>query len=200
MSRLLVATRNSGKVRELREMLASSRIQLETFIDHPDVADVEETASSFEGNAALKARHAALATGLWALADDSGLEVDALDGAPGVHSARYAGTHGDDAANNAKLIDSLVGVRNRSARFVCVTSLANPAGELMATARGVIEGEIIDAACGVNGFGYDPHFRPVGEDRTMAELDPLEKAKISHRGQAIRAILPEIQRRVGGAQ
>ncbi|MFI5289712.1 MAG: XTP/dITP diphosphatase [Polyangia bacterium] len=193
MKRLLFATRNGGKLRELAELVAPLGIAVVSIaeLERSGVAipEVEEDAPSFAGNAEKKARSALAATGLAALADDSGLEVDALGGAPGVYSARYAGLDHDDGANNAKLLAALVAVfdPDRTARFRCALALAVPGGELV-TAEGSCEGRIARAARGAGGFGYDPLFLVGAGDRTMAELAPEEKNRISHRGQAMRAL------------
>jgi len=196
VTRLLVATRNAGKLAELRALLGevASAIALETLATHPEVGELEETGDSFEANARAKAAAAARASGLFALGEDSGLEVDALGGAPGVRSARYAGGHGDDAANLARLLRELGAAPDRRARFVCVAALADPAGRIVAEARGACEGAIAPAARGANGFGYDPIFLPAARpDQTMAELTRDEKAGLSHRGRALRAILPQLR-------
>ena len=193
MIRLLLATRNDGKVREIRGLLADQPIRLETLASHPEVGDVDETGKTFDENARLKAAHAAGKTGLWTIAEDSGLEVDALDGAPGVRSARYAGIHGDDQANNSKLLRNLEDEENRTARYVCVMVLAAPDGTVVATTRGTCEGHILEAPRGKRGFGYDPVFVAEHMDRSMAELDTAEKEAISHRGQAVRAFIPVIR-------
>ena len=191
MKRLLLATRNEGKQRELRALLAIPNLVLETFAQHPLIGELEETGVTFEANARAKAIHAARSSGVLALGEDSGLEVDALGGAPGVWSARYAGAHGDDAANIAKLLHELARAEDRRARFVCTVAVAEPDGEVTATARGTCEGAIALAPRGAGGFGYDPIFVPDGANgRTMAELTPDEKAALSHRGQALRRIAP----------
>jgi XTP/dITP diphosphohydrolase len=153
-----------------------------------------ETAASFEGNALAKARDAASATGLATVADDSGLEVDALNGMPGVLSARWAGRHRDDAANLQLVLDQLADVPDdrRGAAFVCAAALAVP-GSTQTVVRAYWRGTITRAARGSNGFGYDPIFVPAGEKRTSAELDPAEKDAVSHRGQALRALLPALR-------
>jgi len=171
-------------------LLAGEDISLETLSAHKEVGDIEETGETFEENAGIKASHAARATGLWTLGEDSGIVVDALGGAPGVLSARYAGVHGDDVGNNRKLIADLQGVENRAARYVCALALANSEGEVVATVHGVSEGRIIDEPRGSAGFGYDPYFVPEGETRTNAELSGNEKSAISHRGRAVRAFVP----------
>ena len=189
--RLLVATRNEGKLRELRALLQGAGLVLETLAGHPEAGDVSESGASFDENARIKASAAARATGLWAVADDSGLEVESLGGAPGVRSARYSGVHGDDASNTARLLRELDGVADRRARFVCAIALARPDGAIAATATGVCEGAIPLSARGSGGFGYDPVFTPsVFPDRTMAELEPAEKNAISHRSAALQTFLP----------
>jgi XTP/dITP diphosphohydrolase len=188
--RLLLATRNAGKIRELHALLAPARLELTTLANHPEAPDVEETGESFEANARLKASAAAKATGLWALGEDSGLEVDALGGAPGIRSARYAGQHGDDEANNERLLRELGGKSDRSARYVCALALARPDGEVVAITRGVCEGEITEEPRGTGGFGYDPLFIAHGQRVTNAELIPEEKDALSHRGAAVRTLLP----------
>lgn len=190
MATLLLATRNDGKVRELREIFTHTGYALETLASHPEAGDVPETGSTFGENAELKAVSAARATAMWALGEDSGLEVDALRGAPGVRSARFAGPYGDTEANNAKLLVELEGVESRSARFVCAMALASPDGEVVATSRGTCEGVILEEPQGKGGFGYDPLFKPEGKRVTMAELPSEQKSALSHRGRAARAILP----------
>lgn len=197
MIHVLVATRNEGKLRELRTLLAGEPLQLDTLATHPEVGEVDETGETFEENAAIKASHAARATGLWAIGEDSGIVVDALGGAPGVRSARYAGVHGDDEANNRKLIDALKGVEKRAARYVCALTLADPTGQVVSTVHGVSEGWIIDEPRGSGGFGYDPYFLPEGETRTNAELSEREKSAISHRGRAVRAFIPVLRLHLG---
>lgn len=189
-ARLVLATNNRGKVAELRRILAGLDVVV-LDADDLEVPDVEETGATFEANALQKARAAAATTGLPCVADDSGLVVDALGGEPGVRSARYSGTHGDDAANLALVLERMRGVEDRRARFVCVAALVLPEGtERIAT--GVLEGELAEAPRGAGGFGYDPAFVPTGETRTTAELAPAEKDAISHRGQAFRALRPVV--------
>ncbi len=190
MKALLLATRNEGKMREFLELFEGLGVAIETLDSHSDAGEVEETGKTFEDNASLKAREYALRTGRWTIAEDSGLVVDALGGEPGVHSARYAGEHGDDAANNAKLISEMEGIEERRARYVCVIALARPDGEIAVSVRGVCEGRISEDARGTGGFGYDPFFIPDGETRTNAELPPEEKHRTSHRGRALRSFLP----------
>lgn len=193
MRELVVATRNAGKLREIRALTAGRPLVWRGLDEFPDLPEVQESGATFAENARLKARHYAAATGLPALADDSGLEVDALGGAPGVHSARYAGLPRDDTANNHKLIAALAGVppARRTARFRCALALAHK-GVVLLEAEGVFEGLIIDEPRGTNGFGYDPHFLIPELGRTAAELPPAEKNARSHRGQALRALLARL--------
>ncbi len=183
MRRLLIATRNAHKLDEIRGLLPG--VEIVGTEGWPGVPDPEETGATFEANAAIKAEAWRDATGLPTLADDSGLEVEALGGAPGVRSARYAGAHGDTAANNAKLLRELAGVpaAGRGARFVCALALAVP-GEATRTLRGECRGRIVEAARGAGGFGYDPLFVPEGEAKTFGELPAETKARLSHRARA----------------
>lgn len=196
---ILIATKNRGKLREVQDILAGLPVVLATLDQFPDLPDAVEDSETFAGNAQRKAMHYARLTGLWTLADDSGLEVDALGGAPGVYSARFAGRHGDDAANNKKLIAQLANVpsEKRTARFRCAIALAGPEG-ILATTHGAIEGLIVDDPRGSNGFGYDPHFFLSSLGMTAAQLPPELKNRISHRAQALTAICPCIQRLLGG--
>jgi XTP/dITP diphosphohydrolase len=190
MKRLVLASGNRGKLDELHEILAGNGFEL-VAQSTLGVDDVEETGKSFVENALLKARHAARASGLPALGDDSGLCVDALDGAPGLYSARYAGHHGDSAANNAKLLEALLGTpaERRDAFFICVLALVAHADDpAPLIAEGRWHGRILDVPRGDRGFGYDPLFLPDGETRSAAELDPTTKNAISHRGQALAAL------------
>ena len=191
---ILLATTNPGKLREVKAVLAGLPVRLVGLADFPDMPEPVEDAPTFEGNARIKALYYADQTGVCALADDSGLEVDALDGAPGVHSARYAGVGAGNAANNAKLIEALQSTpqERRTARFRCVVVLAR-AKEVLAVGRGAIEGVIIDEPRGANGFGYDPHFFVPSLGRTTAELPPEHKNRISHRGRALADILPHLR-------
>jgi XTP/dITP diphosphohydrolase len=194
--RLVLATGNDRKVAELRRILDGLGVQLVTMAEL-GVSSPMETGTTFEANALLKARHVRDATGLPALADDSGLEVDALNAAPGVRSARYAGVDGAgaDRANNAKLLRELADVpeRHRTARFVCAAALVVPWGGEW-TVRGTMEGRIGWEEHGAQGFGYDPLFTSLGESRTNAQLSAAEKDARSHRGRAFRAIRPLVQR------
>lgn len=189
--KILLATQNQGKVKELQEMLADTQIDVLSLHDIENWEDVEETGSTFAENASLKARAAAERTGYIALADDSGLEVDALDGAPGVYSARYAGEPKDDERNNDKLLKALEKVpdEERTARFRCALVIATPDGKEYLT-EGTVEGRISRVRRGKDGFGYDPLFFMPDFGRTMAELTLTQKNKISHRAQAFqKAIL-----------
>ena len=185
--RIVLASGNAGKVVELEQLLAGSDVQLvpQTTLG---VSDADETGLTFVENALIKARHAARATGLPALADDSGICVDALDGAPGLYAARYAGTHGDSAANNAKLLRELDGVptEKRTAYFIAVLVLLRHAEDpAPLIAEGRWHGRILEAPRGAGGFGYDPLFLPDGSDLGAAEIEPALKNRLSHRGQAL---------------
>jgi XTP/dITP diphosphohydrolase len=191
---LVMATRNPGKVREMQDILKDVGVQLLSLEDFPELPEIPETGATFAENAALKAREVARLTQLPALADDSGLEVEALGGRPGVYSARYAQdrTAPDapgDADNWAKLLDELAGVppAQRGARFVCAIALAFPDGRLL-TARGECAGRIAPAPSGTQGFGYDPVFWVPEYGATMAQLGPEIKNRISHRARALAAL------------
>ncbi len=192
---LAVATRNRGKIREIRKALEGLPLRILTWEDFPDWPPPEEKGGTFEENALEKAESLARFSGLPSLSDDSGLEVDHLGGAPGVHSAMYAGRHGDDAANIARLLSELEGVpgEGRRARFVCVLALAGPRGERFLL-RETCEGHIAREPRGEGGFGYDPVFVPLGYSRTMAELSLEEKNAVSHRGRALRRLRELLQR------
>lgn len=186
ITELVVATRNRKKVEEIRRILEGIPVKLYSLDDFPGCPEVEEDADTFEGNAVKKALAVAGYTGKPAIADDSGLEVYALNGAPGVWSARYAGADADDKKNLEKLLSELRGIEKeeRGARFVCVIALASPDGR-GETFQGLIEGRIGTEPIGFNGFGYDPVFYPAGFDRTFAEMSPGEKDALSHRGRAL---------------
>ena len=194
-SRLVLATANPGKLVELDRILAASGagVELVSLREFPGAPDVRETGATFAENALLKARAIAAFTGLPAVADDSGLCVDALNGMPGILSARWAGRHGDDDANLALVLAQLTDVPDdrRGARFACTAALALPSGAEHVT-EGTVHGRLIDVPRGSNGFGYDPIFVPDGYTQTTAELDPAEKDSISHRGRALRALAPVI--------
>jgi XTP/dITP diphosphohydrolase len=186
--RIVVATANAKKLVELERILDGLDVQLVRMTDLGLSSPVED-GDTFEANALIKARAAAAESGLPAVADDSGLEVDALGGAPGIYSSRYAGEHCDDLDNNRKLVAELAGVPegDRTARFVCAAALVTPDGGEWVE-RGAMEGHIVSTPRGTNGFGYDPHFVSVGETRTNAELTSEEKDVRSHRGAAFRAL------------
>jgi len=184
--KLLIATRNAGKLREIRAILDLPGVEIVGADEVPGLPDVVEDRDTFEGNATKKAVELAAASGLLTLADDSGLEVDALGGEPGVYSARYAGEPSNDAANNSKLLAALDGVAHRTARFRCAIALATPDTK-SATVDGRCEGRIGLEPRGDGGFGYDPLFIPDGHDQSFGELDPDVKHSISHRGAALAA-------------
>lgn len=193
MSQLLIATNNPGKVRELQELLAPLSVPLVRPVDVGITAEVAETGATYAENARLKAEALARAAGLVAVGDDSGLEVDALGGAPGLHSARYAGQGASDAQRRAKLVQALRGTPPpRTARFRCVIAVAvpAPAGPQVHLFEGVCEGEVLLEERGHNGFGYDPLFWLPDQGRTMAELPGDLKNRLSHRGRAVQAALP----------
>jgi XTP/dITP diphosphohydrolase len=197
---LVLATRNHGKVGELQAILTGAGVDvaLVGMDAFPEVHDVVEDGLTFTDNALKKARETAVATGLAAVADDSGLCVDALGGMPGVFSARWAGRHGDDAANLDLLLAQISDVadEHRGGRFECAAALALPSGESRVVS-GTIEGTLLRARRGTGGFGYDPIFLPHGHDRTTAEMSAEEKNAISHRGRAFRALAPLIDELVG---
>ena len=205
-TRVVLATRNAGKVHELRQILAEHAADLDLEIvsvaDLDGVPEVAETAVTFEGNSWLKAEAVASATGLPALADDSGLCVDVLGGSPGIFSARWAGTDLDgterDRANVRLLLAQLGDVpdEHRAARFRCAAVLALPDGR-SAVAEGHVTGTVVREPVGDNGFGYDPIFRPDGDQRTLAQHSDEEKNAISHRGAAFRAMVPHLQELLG---
>jgi XTP/dITP diphosphohydrolase len=192
--RVVLATRNQGKVAELNRILAEAGFagQIAGLDEFPGAPDVAETGRTFADNALLKARAIAAATGLPAVSDDSGLTVHALNGMPGILSARWAGKHGDDQANLDLLLAQLADIDSRDAAFVCVAALALPDGSSEWTATGVLAGHLTREPRGRNGFGYDPVFVPDGRTVTTAELAPEQKDAISHRGRAFRAIAPLI--------
>ncbi len=200
MSRLLLATRNAGKLAELQRLLESAvpGVAVVGLRDVPDYPEAPETGATFAENALLKAREAVRYTGLPAVADDSGLTVDALNGMPGVLSARWSGRHGDDPANTALLLGQLADVpdERRGAAFVCAAAVVTPEG-----AERVLErswrGQVVRVGRGSNGFGYDPVFLPDGLERTAAELTAAEKDALSHRGQAFAALVPLVAELLG---
>ncbi len=189
---LVLATFNAHKAAEILAILPRLRLEPRTLADFPGAAPAEEDGLTLEENAVKKAAAAAGFTGEWALADDTGLEVDALGGAPGVRSARFAGGSSSPAANNALLLSRLEEVppERRTARFVCVVALASPEGKVF-TAKGLLEGRITDGARGGAGFGYDPLFE-LPDGRTLAELSEAEKNAVSHRARALAGLLPRL--------
>ncbi len=198
--RLILATRNAHKVVELKAILADAGLEpdLVGADAFPEVPDVKETGVTFAENALLKAHALARATGLPAVADDSGLCVDVLGGAPGIFSARWAGRHGDDGANLDLLLAQLADIdtAHRAAHFECAAALALPDGtERVVSGR--LRGTLRHAPAGAGGFGYDPILQPEGESRTCAELEPEEKNAISHRGEAFRALAPAVRELLG---
>jgi XTP/dITP diphosphohydrolase len=186
---ILIATKNAGKVEELRALLGPLPVALRYLPDIPGVPDVAESGTTFEQNAVLKAREYAQMTGMWAIADDSGLEVEALGGEPGVYSARYGG---DDLPFDGKMelvLERLNGAATRAARFACSIALAGASGELLFTAEGECRGTIANRPRGKGGFGYDPIFVPAGYDLTFGELDEAVKQQISHRAHATAVLI-----------
>ncbi|MBD2626224.1 RdgB/HAM1 family non-canonical purine NTP pyrophosphatase [Trichormus variabilis] len=183
---LVVATGNPGKLKEMQAYLADSGWELTL---KPEDLDVEETGDTFEANACLKASEVAIATGNWAIADDSGLKVDALNGSPGVYSARYGNT---DAERISRLLRELGNTENRQAQFVCAVAVANPAGEIVLQSEGICRGEILYSTRGEGGFGYDPIFYVPEKKLTFAEMSPELKKSISHRGNALKSLVPHL--------
>lgn len=182
--KILIASHNLNKIQEIRDIFEVPGVEWVSTADFPNLGEVVEDGLTFEANALKKATELARATGLWALADDSGLEVTALGNAPGVFSARYAGEPCNHARNNEKLLRELAGQADRSARFRCVLALSDPAGHAE-TVSGSCPGHIIEQLRGTHGFGYDPLFVPDGYDTTFAEMSNAQKNKLSHRGRAL---------------
>lgn len=195
MKELVLATRNQGKVRELRELLAGIDVHLTSLADYPQIPEIDEDGDTFAANARKKALVTARLTGHLALADDSGLMVDALNGQPGVYSARFAGQNASDAANNRKLLQLLADVpwQKRTARFVSAIAIAHPDGRLH-TVEGICEGYILTEYRGNNGFGYDPLFFVSELGQTYAEMSEADKNRISHRGRALRQAVDYLMR------
>lgn len=187
MTRLVVATSNSGKLLEIQAYLISTAWEL---VLKPQELEVEETGATFCANACLKASQVAQVMGEWAIADDSGLEVQALDGAPGIYSARYGQT---DSERINRLLTELGDLPNREARFVCAIALARPDGSVALQAEGTCKGEILHAPRGTSGFGYDPIFYVPKQKMTFAEMPPELKRSFSHRGQAFQALRSQLQ-------
>jgi len=195
---LLIATRNNKKKKELQTILGNWDVKLLTLDDIEEMPEIEEDGATFIENATKKAKTISALSGFITLADDSGLEVDALGGAPGIFSARFAGIDADDEMNNRKLMALMQNISevNRTACFVCVIAIATPAG-IVQTAQGVCKGKIEMARRGQGGFGYDPLFIPAGFNKTFAELSDDEKNEISHRGKALQEAKPLLQRILG---
>lgn len=191
---LIVATRNQGKLREIRALLEPLKIVVRGVAEFPDLPEVVEDGLTFAENAKKKGATIAALTGHLTLADDSGLEVAALAGAPGIHSARYAGPAADDTANNRKLLEALTDIDpdDRVAAFVCVMALCSPDGRCRLFS-GRLEGRILHEERGGSGFGYDPLFVVAGEERTLAEIPLVEKSRISHRAQALAQVMAVLQ-------
>ena len=198
----VLGTRNRHKGREMAEMITPTwsvdrhlaRLAIATLDDHPDLAEVVEDADTFAGNARKKATETAQALGQWVLADDSGLAVDALKGAPGVFSARYAGESADDDANNRKLLEEMANIADarRTAAYRCHLALADPTGAIRAEAKGMCRGSITREPRGTNGFGYDPYFLIVEYHKTFGELGPIVKRHLSHRARAFEQLRPRL--------
>jgi XTP/dITP diphosphohydrolase len=193
---LILGTRNRKKLGELVHLLEPLGIELKTLADDPNSIEVEETGSTFMENARLKASLQAQHLGQWVLGEDSGLSVDALDGAPGVYSARFSGENATDASNNRLLLEKLANVplEKRTAHYTCHAALSDPAGEIRAEAEDYCRGRILLEEAGTGGFGYDPLFEVIEWHRTFGELSPIVKAAISHRSRAMREIAPQIAR------
>ena len=203
-STLILATRNAKKGREMIALLSPlwepspriARMEVKTLLEFPDIPETIEDELTFAGNARKKASEAAIALRAWVVADDSGLAVDALNGAPGVFSARYAGIHGDDEANNRKLLEDLAAVPDelRGAAFVCALAVADPTGTIVAEAEGKCRGRMIREARGPSGFGYDPLFLILEYHKTFGELGSLVKHQLSHRARAFTRLRPILEK------
>ena len=190
---LVLATRNAGKTEEIRALLAGFPVELKNLDAFGPIPEVVEDGETFDDNAYKKASFTARVLGLPAIADDSGLVVEALNGEPGVYSARYAGENADDAANNTKLLEQMAGVKDRRAAFQCVVSIAVPTGAAL-TYEGRCDGVIAEAPSGDGGFGYDPLFYCPDKGKTFAELNMEEKGEISHRGRALKEVADELSK------
>ncbi len=194
--RLVIASRNRKKAAEIRDLLAPHGIEVLGVADFPNVPEVVEDGSTFAANAVKKAAATARAVGHWTLGEDSGLEVAALAGAPGIYSARFSGPNATDEANNAKLMSELAAVpdERRSARYVCNAALADPSGTIVLQVEAYCRGRITREPRGTNGFGYDPYFLIPEYHRTFGELSPAVKRRLSHRGRAFERLIPELVR------
>lgn len=193
-AKIVMASGNAGKIREIARLLEGLDVEVVAQSDL-GVSDADETGTTFAENSLIKAQHAADATGLPAIADDSGLSVDALDGAPGVYSARYSGPDGDDESNNDKLLEELTGVEQRGAAFHCVATFVEPGGGEPLVAHGEWRGSILHARQGDGGFGYDPLFFVPDCGCSSAELSADEKNARSHRGQALRSLVKKLEQK-----
>jgi XTP/dITP diphosphohydrolase len=195
-TQLVLASRNRKKVAELQALLQPLSVRVQSVDEFPGLPEVEEDGTTFAENAAKKAVEIARATQCWTLGEDSGLEVDALGGAPGVYSARYSGPGATDESNNAKLIAALAGVpaAKRGARYVCHVAIADPDGNVRLHIERTCRGRIVDDPRGTNGFGYDPYFLVPEYHRTFGELSPLVKRQLSHRARAMGEVLPALRR------
>ena len=200
MPRLVLGSRNKKKLREMVDLLGDLELDLTNLTPYPDAPEVAETADSFLGNATLKATQLAPVLKTWVIGEDSGLVVPALSGAPGVYSARYAGRHGDDSANNAKLLREMAALAGdqRAAYYVSTAVLADPTGKVVAAVEGRCHGIIVDAARGTGGFGYDPLFLIPEYGKTFGELPPEVKQAMSHRANAFAQLRPTIVREILG--
>lgn len=197
MQTVIIASGNKGKLKEFKELMADLPVEVKSLADYPEIGDIEENGASFAENAYIKAKAVFDATGCLCIADDSGLEVDALGGEPGIYSARYAGAEKDDAANNAKLLAALAEVpeEERGAQFHCAIVAIDQNGKRY-DAEGIVRGVILREQRGDNGFGYDPLFYVPEFDKTTAELSMDEKNAISHRGKAVRQIVEILKENV----
>lgn len=193
---LVVGTRNRHKKKEIQDLLGPRGWTVRSLHDEPAAIEVDETGATFAENARLKASQQALALRKWTLGEDSGLEVEALNGAPGVYSARFAGAHGDDEANNDLLLAKLDGLppERRAARFVCAAAVSDPEGQILAESIGFCRGRVLTERRGSAGFGYDPLFLIREYDRTFAELGDEVKAVLSHRTRAMERLLPLLEK------
>ncbi len=200
MQTVIIASGNKGKLKEFKELMIDLPVEVKSLADFPEIGEIEETGTTFAENAYIKAKAVYDATGCLCIADDSGLEVDALDGEPGIYSARYAGEEKNDAANNAKLLSALAEVPEeaRGAQFHCAIVAIDQNGKRY-DAEGIVRGVILHEERGDNGFGYDPLFYVPEFDKTTAELTMDEKNAISHRGKAVRQIVEILKNEVFGA-
>ena len=200
MIRVVIGSRNKKKLKEMVALLGDLNLDLTDLTPYPDAPEVEETADTFVGNAALKATQLAPVLGAWVIGEDSGLCVPALGGAPGVYSARYAGTHGDDQANNDKLLREMAALTDadRAAYYVCTAVLADPTGKVVASVEGRCHGTIVTERRGAGGFGYDPLFLVPDHGKTFGELPPEVKQQMSHRAKAFAELRPVLERLARG--